>query len=30
MGGKQRSEEIVSYFEDTSGSHVKQVLTSDE
>lgn len=30
VGGKQRSEERVSFFEDASGSYVKQVLTSDE
>lgn len=30
VGEKQRSEEIVPYFEGASGSYVKQVLTWDE
>lgn len=30
VGGKQRSEEKESYFQDASGSYVKQALTSDE
>lgn len=30
VGGKQRSEEKESYFQDAGGSYVKQALTSDE